>query len=131
MAQQEGTSAAELIASAEEIAGVKVVVARLGVPNSNVMRQLIDQSRKQTGPIAMFLIAADGDEKVVMVAGVSKELVERGISAGNWVKDVAPIVGGGGGGKPDLAQAGGKKAAEVPAAVEQAKTFIQNAIASP
>ena len=131
MSQQEGTSAAELIASAEEIADVKVVVARLDVPNSNVMRQLIDQSRKQTSPIAMFLIAADGDEKVVMVAGVSKDLVDRGISAGNWVKDVAPIVGGGGGGKPDLAQAGGKKAAEVPAAIEQAKTFIQNAIASP
>ena len=61
-----------------------------------------------------------------MVAGISKDLVERKISAGNWVKAVAPIVGGGGGGKPDMAQAGGKQPAKIPAALEAAQEFIQN-----
>ncbi|MCA9214191.1 MAG: alanine--tRNA ligase, partial [Planctomycetales bacterium] len=129
LSQQKGTSAAELIESAETIGDVKVIVAQLEVPNSNVMRQLIDQVRKQASPAAVFLIAADGDSKVVMVAGVSNELVERGVRAGDWVKEIAPIVGGGGGGKPDMAQAGGKKPAEVPTAIERAKGFIRTALA--
>ena len=125
MSQQQGITATELIESAVDTHGVNVVVKQLAVPNSNVMRQLIDQSRKQVNPIAMFLIAADGDSKVVMVAGVSKDLVERGISAGEWVKTVAPAVGGGGGGKPDLAQAGGKEVGNLPQALELANQFIQ------
>ena len=49
------------------------------------------------------------------------DLVEKGVSAGNWVRDVAPVVGGGGGGKPDLAQAGGKHPEKLPEALAKAK----------
>jgi alanyl-tRNA synthetase len=126
LSQKEGTSATELIRSAVESAGVKVIVAEIGLPNANVMRQLIDQIRKQSSPSAVFLIAADGNDKVVMVAGVSNDLVKRGISAGNWVKEVAPKVGGGGGGKPDMAQAGGKQPSNIPRAIDAAQTFIQS-----
>jgi alanyl-tRNA synthetase len=89
------------------------------------MRQLIDQIRKKTSPTAIFLAAAEGPDKVVLVAGVSPELVAKGISAGNWVRDVAPIVGGGGGGKPDLAQAGGKQPDKLPEALAKAKAVAQ------
>ena len=64
-----------------------------------------------------------------MVAGCSRDLVERGFSAADWVKEVAPLVGGGGGGKPDLAQAGGKQPANIPAALEAAKIFILSSTA--
>ena len=63
----------------------------------------------------------EGEGKVVLVAGVSRDLVEKGVSAGNWVRDVAPVVGGGGGGKPDLAQAGGKQPEKLPDALAKAK----------
>ena len=84
------------------------------------MRQLVDVLRRkqETGLAVLLITAADG--KVQLVAGLSKDLIERGLHAGNWLKEVAPIVGGGGGGRPDLAQAGGKSPEKIPAALEQA-----------
>jgi alanyl-tRNA synthetase len=86
-----------------------------------MLRQLIDQIRKKTSPSAVFLATTEGDSKVVLVAGVSRDLVDKGVSAGNWVRDVAPVVGGGGGGKPDLAQAGGKQPEKLPEALNKAR----------
>ena len=88
------------------IEDVPVVITEISVANPNRMRQLVDQLRKQFQPIAVLLAASSEDGKVLLVAGVTRDLVEQGISAGNWVKEIAPVVGGGGGGKPDLAQAG-------------------------
>ena len=101
-----------------------VVVADVGGVNPNRMRQLIDQIRQTTERSAVMLMAAQGESKVVLVAGISKELVEQGVHAGQWVQTVAPLVGGGGGGKPDMAQAGGKLPGEIPAAVAKAVEVI-------
>jgi alanyl-tRNA synthetase len=101
-----------------------MIVEQIPPSNPNLMRQLIDQVRKKDRPAAIFLATVEGDDKVVLVAGVSHELVERGFRAGDWVKAVAPIVGGGGGGKPDLAQAGGKLPENIPAALVAAREFI-------
>ncbi|HEY2412905.1 MAG TPA: alanine--tRNA ligase [Pirellulaceae bacterium] len=114
-------SADSLLASAEKINNATVVVSEAQGANSNLMRQLIDQIRKKTSPSAVFLAATEGDNKVVLVAGVSRDLVEKGVSAGNWVRDVAPVVGGGGGGKPDLAQAGGKHPEKLSEALAKAR----------
>jgi alanyl-tRNA synthetase len=114
-------SADTLLAQAEQIDGTTVVVAEAPSATANLMRQLIDQIRKRTPRSAVFLAATEGESKVVLVAGVSRELVEKGVSAGNWVRDVAPTVGGGGGGKPDLAQAGGKQPEKLPEALAKAK----------
>jgi alanyl-tRNA synthetase len=114
-------SADSLLAGAENIKGTTVVVSEAAGANANLMRQLIDQIRKKASPSAVFLAAVEGEGKVVLVAGVSRDLVEKGISAGNWVRDVAPIVGGGGGGKPDLAQAGGKQPEKLAEALVKAK----------
>ena len=113
-----------LIAAAESCGHVKVIVRETPGANSNLMRQLIDQIRKQIGSSAVFLATAEGDNKVTLVAGLSRDLVERGLSAGNWVKEVAPVVGGGGGGKPDLAQAGGKDPAKLAAALTAARQVL-------
>ena len=62
---------------------------------------------------------------MTLVAGISRELEALGLSAGNWIKDAATIVGGKGGGKPDLAQAGGKLVDKLPEALATAKRTIE------
>jgi alanyl-tRNA synthetase len=121
----------ELLATGKSVDGVTVIVHQLEAGNVNVMKQLVDQCRKKSdaGPLAIFLATSESPEKVVLVAGLSKDLVGRGLSAGNWVKAVAPAVGGGGGGKPDLAQAGGKQPENIPTALQQAADFIAQQIA--
>jgi alanyl-tRNA synthetase len=123
-------SADALLAKAENVKGTTVVVAEAPSANANLMRQLIDQIRKKASPSAVFLATTEGDSKVVLVAGVSRDLVDQGVSAGNWVRDVAPIVGGGGGGKPDLAQAGGKHPEKLPDALAKAKEVIRTMLAA-
>ena len=118
-------SADALLSKAENIKGITVVVAEALSASPNLMRQLIDQIRKKASPSAVFLATSEGEGKVVLVAGVSRDLVDRGISAGNWVRDVAPIVGGGGGGKSDLAQAGGKHPEKIPDALAKAKEIAR------
>jgi alanyl-tRNA synthetase len=66
---------------------------------------------------------------VTLVAGISKELEARGLSAGDWIRDVAAVVGGKGGGRPDMAQAGGKLAAKLPEALDTARRAIENLLA--
>jgi len=124
-ATSEDLSADSLLQQGEEIDGAMIVVVDIGGANPNLMRQLIDQIRKKTERSAIMLLGAQGDSKVVLVAGVSRELVAQGINAGDWVREVAPVVGGGGGGKPDMAQAGGKDPSQIGAAVEKARQVLQ------
>jgi len=118
-------SADMLLDGAEVVSGTHVVVAETPGADPNFMRQMIDQLRKKSSPVAVMLAAQQGSDKVVLVAGVSRELVEQGISAGGWVREIAPVVGGGGGGKPDLAQAGGKQPEKLPEALETARDTIR------
>ena len=113
-----GVSVDDLIGRATESQGVKVIAAEIPGGNPNLLRSTIDQIRKKTSPVAVLLAAVTGESKVLLVAGISKELVEQGASAGNWIKKVAPVVGGGGGGKPDMAQAGGKDPSKISEALE-------------
>jgi alanyl-tRNA synthetase len=114
-------SAEALLEQAESVGATKMIVAATPNANPNLMRQWIDQIRQKAGSSAVMLLAAQGEDKVVLVAGLSKDLVAKGLSAGDWVRDVAPIVGGGGGGKPDLAQAGGKDPAKIEEALVQGR----------
>ena len=119
-----GASPDELLATAVDIGGTKVVVAEAKGSDAGAMRQCIDQLRRKASPIAVLLAAADA-EKVTLVAGISRELEARGLSAGNWIKEPAAAVGGKGGGRPDLAQAGGKLVDKVPAALDAARQAIE------
>jgi alanyl-tRNA synthetase len=121
-------SADALLQGAHDIDGTKVVVAEAPAAGGNVMRQLIDQLRKTASPCAVLLATREGDSKVTLIAGVSRQLVERGINAGNWVKEVATIVGGSGGGRPDMAQAGGKQPEKIPEALQKARETIRAAL---
>ena len=113
-----------LIADAEMIGDAKVVIVEATGATPNLMRQLIDQIRKKTQPVAILFAAPQGDGKVLVVAGASRDLVEAGVHAGNWVRDVAQVLGGGGGGKPDMAQAGGKDATKLAEALVTARETL-------
>ena len=116
-----GLSIDDLLSQAETVSGTQLIVAETPHANAGMMRQWIDQLRKRsTEPIAI-LLANCVDDKVTLIAGISQTLVERGFSAGKWITPVAERVGGGGGGKPDLAQAGGKLPAKLPEALQIAK----------
>ena len=130
LADTEEISIDSLREGAEVIEDVPVVITEISVANPNRMRQLVDQLRKQFQPIAVLLAASSEDGKVLLVAGVTRDLVEQGISAGNWVKEIAPVVGGGGGGKPDLAQAGGREPAKIPEALTTARDAMVAQLAS-
>jgi len=117
-------SADELLATAQTVAGATVVIRAVENVSPDEMRQLIDALRRKRETGLAVLLAAAVEGRVQLVAGLSKDLIERGLHAGNWLKQVAPTVGGGGGGRPDLAQAGGKSTEQIPAALEKALETI-------
>jgi alanyl-tRNA synthetase len=114
----------ELLEKAVDIGGVKVVIHQTADWDADTMRAHIDQLRRKASPLAALFGSASGG-KVVLVAGLSKELVERGLSAGDWVKAAAKAVGGGGGGRPELAQAGGKFPEKLPQAMADAVEYLR------
>jgi alanyl-tRNA synthetase len=120
-----GVSAEDLLGDAQEIAGAAVIVRAVGGIPADEMRQLVDVLRRKRPEKLAVLLASTEADKVQLVAGVSQDLVKSGLHAGNWLKEVAPVVGGGGGGRPDLAQAGGKVPDQVPAALAKAVEVIR------
>lgn len=123
-------TADDLIGQGERIGDDLVVVAEVPGANPNVMRGWIDQIRKKSnGGSAVLLGTVQGD-KVLLVGGLSHSLVDKGLKAGQWVGAAAKMVGGGGGGRPDMAQAGGKDPSKLPAALEAAKSSMKDQLAN-
>jgi alanyl-tRNA synthetase len=101
----------DLVASARQINGVAVISARVDGLDAEGLRAVADRLRERLGSGVVVVGSAQGD-KVNLVAAVTKDLTKR-FQAGKLVQEVAKVVGGGGGGRPDLAQAGGKDAAKL------------------
>ena len=117
-------TADSLLESAETAGDVTLVIAEAPMAEPNLMRQLIDQIRQKASPCAVLLASTEGEGKVTLVAGVSRDLQDRGGHAGNWIRPVAKVLGGGGGGRPDMAQAGGRQPEKLPEALEVARETI-------
>jgi alanyl-tRNA synthetase len=124
-----GASADELLSSAVEVGGAKLIVAELPEAGADALRQLIDQLRRKAGACAV-LLASHTEGKVVLVAGITKDLEAKGMNAGAWVREAAAVVGGSGGGRADMAQAGGKHPEKLPAALEAASASAQKQMGS-
>ena len=114
----------EQLDNTEEIEGVPVL--RVVLPNADMeaLREMADKFR-QKYPSGVALLASDLDGKPVLLAAVTDDLVKRGLHAGNLVKQVSQVVGGGGGGRPTLAQAGGKDASKLAEALDQVPVYIK------
>ncbi|MBI2528015.1 MAG: alanine--tRNA ligase [Candidatus Rokubacteria bacterium] len=115
--------ALELIASAKEVAGVPVLAARLDGLDPEGLRSVVDLLRARLGSGVMCLGAVT-EGKVNLVASVSRDLTGR-FQAGRLIQEVARLVGGGGGGRPDLAQAGGKDPSSLDAALALVPAWVE------
>ena len=120
-----GISADDLLASAISVGETKVVAASVGAESPDEIRQRIDVLRRKQPAGLAVLLASVVEGKVNLAAGLTPDLIASGLHAGQWLKAVAPVVGGGGGGRPDLAQAGGKDPAKVPDALVKAIEYVQ------
>jgi alanyl-tRNA synthetase len=114
-----------LLGDATEVAGAKLVVTEVPGSDADGLRKLIDQLRRKAAPIAVLLAAKQDEGKVMLVAGFSRDLVEKGADAVKWVRAAAAKVKGGGGGRPDMAQAGGKNADNLPEALATARSAVE------
>ncbi len=113
----------DLAAQAVDIAGLKVLAARLDGADSKVLRETLDQLKNKLGSAAVVLAAVDGD-RVSLVAGVTKDRTNQ-VKAGELVNMVAVQVGGKGGGRPDMAQAGGNQPANLDAALQSVPDWVR------
>jgi len=113
---KEAQESAKVEITANEINGVAVVIEEL--PSGDI-KEKIDELKNQNEKLCAMLFQVKGD-KVLIAAGVK----DASAKAGDWIKKIAPILGGGGGGRPDFAQAGGKDKTKLPEAKEASLAFI-------
>ncbi len=102
----------DLLSSAQEVKGVKVLAVSLGDVDPKSLRDTLDQLKNKLGS-GVVLLAAEQEGKVSLAAGVTKDLTDR-VKAGELIKEMAPRLGGKGGGRPDMAQGGGTDPAALP-----------------
>ncbi|VAX05930.1 Alanyl-tRNA synthetase, partial [hydrothermal vent metagenome] len=118
----------DLAAQAVEIDGIKVLAAKLEGGDAKSLRDTVDQLKNKLGTAVVVLAAVDGD-KVSLVAGVTKAETAR-VRAGDLVNNVAQQVGGKGGGRPDLAMAGGKDPSGLDAALQAVPDWVKSQLSA-
>lgn len=120
--QQASQESANLSSKAVEVKGVKLLVSELSNVEPKMLRTMVDDLKNQLGS-AVIVLATVAEGKVSLIAGVSKEVTDR-VKAGELVGMVAQQVGGKGGGRPDMAQAGGTDAAALPGALAGVEAWV-------
>ena len=121
--QAMGSNLDDLLKNAKEINGIRLITAEFTDYNINDLRSLSDDIKKDNKGVCMVFAAVAGD-KVTFLVSLTDDVVEKGYHAGNMIKQVAKIAGGGGGGKADMAQAGGKDVTKVKDALAFAETLL-------
>ena len=127
--QSSGRGPDDYLKAAKEIGGAKLVAAKVEGASADDLRALVDQLRRRAPSLAVAL-GAVSDERVNLIVALSQDLVARGLHAGKIAGEAAKQVGGGGGGKPDMAQAGGKDPAGLDKAIETAARLIAEKLSS-
>jgi alanyl-tRNA synthetase len=110
----------KLLADAPEVNGAKLVVGQIPAAPAEQVRTQVDRVFQKAKSALIVFAAADDEGKVPLLVAVTDDLVKKGIKAGDVIRPVAEVVGGKGGGKPTLAQAGGKDAAKIGEALQKA-----------
>ena len=117
--------AGDIFKDVKDINGVRYIAAQVNVKDMNQLRQLADQW-KQKELSDVLVLATAQDEKVSLLAAMTKDMNGKGLKAGDLIKAIAPKVGGGGGGRPDMAQAGGKNPAGIADALAEVENWLAN-----
>ncbi|MGL1989874.1 alanine--tRNA ligase [Enterococcus faecalis] len=118
--------AGDIFKDVKDVNGVRYIAAQVNVKDMNQLRQLADQW-KQKELSDVLVLATAQDEKVSLLAAMTKDVNGKGLKAGDLIKAIAPKVGGGGGGRPDMAQAGGKNPAGIADALAEVENWLANA----
>lgn len=116
--------AADIWQNVQEAGAHTVIAAEVNVSGMDQLRQLADQWKAKQYSEVLILATQTGEGKVNLLTAVTQDTIKQGIKAGDLIKHIAPSVGGGGGGRPDLAQAGGKKPAGISAALKQGIDWV-------
>jgi alanyl-tRNA synthetase len=122
-----GSKKDDLIDQLKEVEGVNLLTAELSELDTQGLRNLTDQIKDKVDS-AVIVLASRGENKVVFVASVTEDLIEKGFNAGQIISKVAQIAGGGGGGRPDMAQAGGSKPDKTAEALAEVENIIRNSV---
>jgi alanyl-tRNA synthetase len=117
-----------LVQTASPVGDTSVLVRLLPDTDANSLRDISDRVRQKLGD-AVVVLGSESDGRVHLVANVAPSVVDRGVSAAHLVRTAAPIVGGGGGGRDTLAQAGGKDPEKLDEALATARAEIEKALA--
>ncbi|MUK87018.1 alanine--tRNA ligase [Ornithinibacillus sp. L9] len=117
--------ASNILDQVETVNDINILAQKVNVKDMNQLRNMVDELKQKIGS-GIILLAAENNQKVQLTVGVSKDLIERGLHAGNLIKEVAQICGGGGGGRPDMAQAGGKDPSKINEALSHVKEYVTN-----
>jgi len=121
------SEARDLLDAGEKVGDASIIVGRLASTSIERAREAVDMLKKKAGSAAVVL-GFEADGKVVLLAGMTDDLIKQGLKAGDVIKEIAPIVGGGGGGRPQMAQAGGKDPAKIGAALDKGRDIIRAAL---
>ncbi len=122
------TQARELLEKAEKIGETSIITGRLDATTIEQGRSAIDMLKKK-GKSAAVVLGFEQNGKATLLAGMTDDLVKKGSNAGDLIKQIAPIIEGGGGGRPQMAQAGGKKSKKINEALEKAAQLIKEKLA--
>ncbi len=125
-AKQASSAGSDMAAEAEDIEGIKVSASILEGADVNMLRETVDQLKNKLGTAALVLASVEGD-KVTLIAGVTKDITNR-IKAGDLVNFVAQQVGGKGGGRADMAQAGGNEPAKLDSALASVTDWVREKV---
>ncbi len=117
--------AGNLLANVKEINAVKVLSAKVQAADMNNLRNMADDIKQKLGS-AIIVLGSASEGKVNLIAAVTKDLIEKGYHAGKLIKEVASICGGGGGGRPDMAQAGGKNPEKLDEAIQFVEEWVKS-----
>ncbi|MDF1510656.1 alanine--tRNA ligase [Robertmurraya sp. DFI.2.37] len=117
--------AGSLVEQVKEVNGVKVLSAKVQGVDMNQLRNMADDLKQKLGS-AILVLGSVNDDKVNIIAAVTKDLIDQGYHAGKIVKEVATRCGGGGGGRPDMAQAGGKDPNKLDQALASVEEFVKS-----
>ncbi|PIK30214.1 alanine--tRNA ligase [Bacillus siamensis] len=119
--------AGAILSKVKDIGGVKVLAEKVNAKDMNHLRTMVDDLKAKLGS-AVIILGAVQNDKVNLSAGVTKDLIEKGLHAGKMVKQAAEVCGGGGGGRPDMAQAGGKQPGKLEEALASAEDWIKSVL---
>jgi alanyl-tRNA synthetase len=118
----------DVMSKVEEVKGIKFLPVTISGVDMNELRNLSDDLKAKLESGVVLIASAQGDDKVNLIVTATDDAVKAGVHAGNIIKACAPMVGGGGGGRPNMAQAGGKNPSGIDKAVEVARNTLAEQI---